>query len=1168
LESFVMLLGDGECGNADDDDDDQNNVGKRAEEKAISSHVKAAVQALIHIVTFLGEDTTESESTKKNTTNREMVKRVKANAFQSLSRYSLRALGITEDGLHASIALAESETDDCNLCANETSERYFELRDLIVEGLETLPSEIDSASNTSLQELARKIIEFEEESLGASLWQKRGKSRSQKKVKSGKKVGGRVELIHESLTFLPSPSEVQDLITDRASISSSIVQLLTSDGTKLTVLRDSADASIESSDPFLLAFAIQGYLHTASSLVSSRVNSTRSMISEITSWLEILISSDAMYLALCSLSVYIPQDQQDGENPTTFVEEIFQRTLDAYQSHGFHKGDVAKICLGLLGASALRYAEIDRIIRIVDMLEHSVTGYGGQHSFGAFYGLSIIAQTASQFVKDKQSLIEPSALVRLIARLVSFVVESLLSCFEISSVVVTGLLACLKSGMATSDLVNIVSKLGSDSIATLANKEKMALDLFMCCSVCLQSLAVVNGDLLVAVTYLLDSFEWGSGKGFALQSVLLACKASGVMTSEQIQDIFSGYITLFEGRTDTSEKEIDSRGLDELFYSLNGPYWRPTPAEVRQLILDNRLIFDEKACRNCLLAFVNSMTSVFCLGTADIWSLGQLDSAITGSDISDILSKISEMSSFRRTPSGKQIVSDFGIIIMGFLSSIKDIQQVKVEGNKSSGSIEQTVNKIALVNVHFSTLPRSTAGTLTGSIIDVIERLLDDKQGYEASEAKLARAIEIISHISVPGNYAYSFVEPLMKENMVRNACILFLCSQVAGRRRVYVEGHDFLALVTKMCSKSSVGLFEDVGPGSPFEIFIENFHGIIPKIHFENLNEVMNNTWQRCTGSLHPVNRRKIIHSFLSSMIQVLSSKVPSFKVLSTVRMFVLGKMFSDICNHTIEELMVRTTVSSKSTLDLFSICLKHIPLSLLDEGDLLKHHDLASSLHVDIIRVALLLELIKLGYFDTIKRGGQELLNVNTWLSRRLLSSDEGSIDIYGYRRVACSFAAATVMMNKGYSSSRRDTITSILDVLLLTKDTLSARLGLTWLSVIVAYWCNGNGSDSELSLGYLCTTDPDSSRLLPTAALDQFFSIMIYDLSYNLISVSRREKLSTVVSNYLHRIYEHWIKINVDEETIDCIRRAIIFEQGYIGNQDFFVNVASTILTKVEL
>jgi hypothetical protein len=149
LESFVLLLGDGECGSDNDDDDDQNNVGKRAEEKAISSHVKAAVQALIHIVNFLGEDSTELESTKKNTTNREMVTRVKANAFQSLSRYSLRALGITEDGLHASIALAESETDDCNLCANETSERYFELRDLIVEGLETLPSDNDSATNTS-----------------------------------------------------------------------------------------------------------------------------------------------------------------------------------------------------------------------------------------------------------------------------------------------------------------------------------------------------------------------------------------------------------------------------------------------------------------------------------------------------------------------------------------------------------------------------------------------------------------------------------------------------------------------------------------------------------------------------------------------------------------------------------------------------------------------------------------------------------------------------------------------------------------------------------------------------------------------------------------------------------------------------------------------------------
>jgi hypothetical protein len=1236
LESFVMLLGDGECGDSNSDDDEENDNdanGKQQQQKPIPSHIKAAVQALIHIINFVGDENNthpESDNVSKKSNmplnnEKDVVLSVKMNAYQSLSRYSLAALGITEEGLNACISLADNDAKKATGSDDEDAgERYMDIRDVILDGLENIPNVAIDETRTpykSIQEIADRIVKFEEETLGSSLWQK--KNRKTTHVLTGsatsrrrKGRGGLANSPYSALlSLLPSKANAQELLqsSEKNSSAYAIVQLLTCDGSKLSELRDNADNSLESSDPLVLIFAIQGFLQAASSFVSSKVYPIKTIIDEITSWLEILVSADAMYLALCALCVYIPHDKTDDVSSVTFVEDIFKLTMDAYLSHGFHKSDIGNICLGLLGVSMLRYAEIESMSKILDMLEHSVSGYGGQQSFGAFYAIAMIARGATPFVSNRQSAINPNDIKKLIiSRATGFILETLLTCFEVmSTVTIHGLVACVKSGFPTSDLIQSISKLESDSIAVLVSREKLARELFICCAMCLPSLAVVNDELLVSVIFLLDSLEWGSGKGFALQSVLLACNKtkSPVMTSDQIQDAYSGYVNLFEGRMDNSEKDIDSRGVDEIFYTINGSYWKPTPTEVISQLIEHQSVFDKRSYDTCLLGLVNSITNMFCNGTGeDITSLGQLDSTISEDNLVEFIEKLTEMIKAKSSEKKEQESVEFGSILLGFLSSVKDTQHVQPDETEPQKTSD--TGDLSIVDVDFSKLPRATNGTLISGIVDTIERLLNDRQGDRSNEDNLARAISCINGVSVPGNYALSLVQPLVRENIAQAACIHFLCAQVSGRRRVYVEGQQFLALVTKYAIDPSTLFFQKCGDGTTFNVFLEQFHEVIPKIHSDTMNQAMTNVWERCTTSVSATSidqhvRIRMMRLYLTSVRTVLSSRAPSFKAMSAIRLYVMTTLFNAIASQSVEDIMSYvpfTGSTSESIIGILAMCYKEIPQSLLEENNFFVKsiNNTASNKDDNIqkkelFRMAIILQMVQDNYFDSTKRGTQELTNVFTWISKKIVASSPVSNheDMHGFLRILISYTTVhgrtfnPSLSSSSSSSSRRDVLSSIFDILLLTKDCGKAKLGIVWLGIVVSHWCNGTGSDADLSMSFLCSAEFDSYKALSNVALDQYISSVLKDMPYHLLSIVRQEKISSVASNYLYRFYDHWMKLtassdnnssgdsavnndnssNNNNKFTSALQRAIILENGSTpANYDSFVSVAtSTVIRK---
>jgi hypothetical protein len=179
-----------------------------------------------------------------------------------------------------------------------------------------------------------------------------------------------------------------------------------------------------------------------------------------------------------------------------------------------------------------------------------------------------------------------------------------------------------------------------------------------------------------------------------------------------------------------------------------------------------------------------------------------------------------------------------------------------------------------------------------------------------------------------------------------------------------------------------------------------------------------------------------------------------------------------------------------------------------------------------------------------------------VSSWLSRNLVSSKDEVIS-RTLRRVASTFAEA---INKDRSSDHHS---MILENLLLISNDESSRVALEWLAVVLAYWCNGHGSDADLSLGYLCSTDPGVVHTLSDSALEQFYGVIVADLPFNLATYCRREKQSAIVFNKVYRLYKHWSANAVDMDTISCLRQCIICCRNSQTKEDVFVTLATSIL-----
>jgi hypothetical protein len=1147
LEALTLLLGDGECGfgagDSDKDDREERTV------LYVEPQVIKAVETLVHLGNSLADQS--QRLCIDGPASVKALSIVKQNIYESLSRYSLCALGVTEEGIREVIAGLDADEETPKLSKNGV--RYSSLKKLVLDGLETPAGRGESGADKAILKIAGRLLEYEEEVLGGSLWQKRARRQQAGKPKPVK------EPAKVLLSTLPSLDEVRKLASDRNSPAAAASLLLASDGKQLSVLRDNGDACIESPDPLFLVFAVQGYLNFAARTVSQEGLDAGKLLTEVSGWFEIFVSPDTMYLALSSLCLYIPHTMcEPGPDGATYVREIFDDVLSAFKNQHFQKDDVAKICLGLISTSALRYGAIDRVDEIITMLEQSVRGYGGQVSFGAYYALALIGQALPQYVKVVDSKEYSDKVTSAICRVVGFLLEELLSCFEGTGDILLNLVACVKSGTPTPDLVDSLSSLGSNSISLLMTKHIAARYLFISGAYCFPALAAVNGDLLLAISHLLSSFEWGSGIGIALPPVLRACQTSSLLESADLERIYTDYASDFEARMDIDETKIDTDGLEDVYYAVTATSTKPIPDMIRRRIVGNHALFDDDSCALSLMASVWSITSDRCLGATYFVNQVQLDTNAVQANVDSIIKIVAEAANMEDSNS----YAGMGMIMMGFLSSIGNPRELSILASSIPKEAEEPEPPFpkgkVVAGVDFAKLPCPQVGTLLAGVMEIVEwSSLHQPRGDDRT-AMLTRLFRSLERLSLPGAYANQFLAPMFHAKVETPVgCTSLLCSQVRGRRRAVFDGSDFTSLAVRVLMSPEKEWRNLLGSFAAQDLLIDSLLGFSTKFSTDDLAASIENVW-RCTlphgsASLDSVSR------FLSSMKDLVQSTSLSPKAMNATRSFVIGQILDDLQKIPLDLLVTRSASGAASVLYSYILCIKEIPLSSLDEAEFCSFDESSDNFVGDALRVLVTLELARLDHFGSVKRESQELLKVSSWLSRNLVSSEDQVVS-RTLRRVASTFAEAT---NKDRSSAKRDHLSVILENLLLINNNEGSRVALEWLAVVMAYWCNGLGSDADLSLGYLCSTDPGAVHTLSDSALEQFYQVIVADLPFNLATFCRREKQSAIVFNRLYRLYKYWSANAVDVDTLDCLRQCIICCRNSQTKEDVFVTLTTSIL-----
>jgi hypothetical protein len=1175
LETLVLLLGDGECEDVSDDEED----GAPHQPAGISTQISKSIETLISLALV---PELQPNNAKKDMMRRGTILRCRRNINESLAKASFAALGIDEDGIQA-VTMAAKNAEPSPIPT--AGVRYGSIRQVIENGIDIMDSGpdvsnqtttpggievelegysedevVDSDISASLVALTSKMLKYEEEILGSSLWQKRGKV--QKDPSKKKVVKGQVPLDSSQTEALPSSTSVQQFYNENRCTATSLSVMLCFEGKPLSLFHDLAgDIANESSDPLIRAFTVQAWLNAARSTLMELVISFSSsegleqILLDIREWRFRLDCPDNMYLAMCAFALMIPDILGPYGDHSPYVQGICEDVWNAYGEHEFENPDIAKLCLGLIGVCAVRDRSMERLDEIVEVLEKSVHGYGGQASFGANYGLAVIAQACPELFKKKKGGddVGPEDDLGFIGRIVGFLVNELVLCIAGNHNALASLVGCIKNGGISPEIIDSLTALGKEPLKMLKSKRQAAKSLFIGLALCLPALTSVNDELLLGVYCLLESLPWGSGKGIALPPVLHACRRSGLFQKREIEKVYAKYAKVFEEGMDKGDA-----GLDDIFYAVTATMTKTIPYSIRRFLVGNRTLFDEDGRAVSLLAAVISLSSLPCLGCGAIsfTESAQLSPKASQEDINGVKTLISEAAASRDWSKYSQVA----VLLMGFMASMNNFADL--DDKSSSHRRPYSISDPSIDDPKISALPIAQQGTVLEVVMSVLaqhfyEPAFDMDEKATLVLVKLLCCLEVLS---LPGHFA-PFLEQMFRGNdEMKTACAKLLISQIRGRPRAVFDGREYVDLALRMSKMPVTALKSLLGQGDAPTIFIESLVDLIPKFSSDSVDEVIENFWRLCINQVGHFPGFTV--SFLSAMQTLINTGgnkkafiIPP-KTLIFLRHFLLTRVFSGI-----RDAPWTTTTSStaeeRSIVEMYASCLKEMPVTSLVEAEFFSLKELDGFVG-ESLRYRCVMILVRQGYFTTPSRASSEVSSAIAWFSRQLVSSED-EIFSSTLLQVACSIAEATSGEN---SDRRRELLLTLLDNLLMTGSSAS-YVGLQMLGVLVCQWCKGSGSDGDLSLICLCATQMERWQELSPPTLQQTFRILVHDLPFNLATYARKEKLSGVVFNRLWRIYNKWLEQGADQETIDCVRKALICCRSADSGGEDFASLATSML-----
>mmetsp|Transcript_26566 Transcript_26566/g.73039 ORF Transcript_26566/g.73039 Transcript_26566/m.73039 type:complete len:1927 (+) Transcript_26566:220-6000(+) len=1122
LESLILLLGDGESEEEDSSDEDDD----RLKAIGVSLQTSRSVDTLIGL---WNHDCLRverfSESIAKVT-----LFRCKTNILNSLTKYSFEALGVDEDGIQTVVAAALHETDDKSRNMMQTGVRYNALKHIMGDGIELLSTihrrrgilldqyqvncnaEILDEFSVSLSGFISKIIKLEEDTLGSSLWQKRQHANAREKKQKGKRKGSsqRAKLSE----VLPSPKSVLVIYEDNRCQASALGALLSFEGKPSSILFDLAmDATSDPSDAIFQTFFVQSWLNAARSILL-HLASTRSISAALDKLLNDieecrLDNPDSMFMLSSSIAILIPTVLGSHGDFTSYTKDILTDVWDAYNSHIFEDSDIAKLCLGFVGVCDVTLGTNDRLLQIVDTLEKTATGYGGSPSFGAYYGLAIIAQTLASSRKRKAIESQYSSdMEELPGRIIIFLLNELSKCTTGMQVPLSILASSIQNMTITSEEVDTLNQLQRSSLKVKKSKLRTSKSIFIALGICFSSVSTMDKNLVPPIISFLESFEWGCGVGFCLGPLLKACRDCNLMNDGEVEKKCDGYSESFEKNIG---KDVDT--LHDILSTITAVHPKSSSSSSIEKM---RMMEDARNGRSSSLVLaVSSISAIPCLGHGMVSNCTNspcLKENANDTDVAAVVQFVSEET------------DDMAMIMNGFLASL----------TMSDGSEE---NSKADVDNRFSgtKLPEAHLGTCSEILVSSLNVYINEHN--DSGLVALLRCFEVIA---LPDQFS-SLVETLTNgQESIKTACVKLLISQIKGRPRAIFDGRDFVKLALKICKMPPMSVRNILGNDEAAEIFISAFGDMLTKFLSHEVEVVIENVFRFCVN--HFDRNSTLVTSFLQSMERVLHQaehdKSPRFspKCLKSIQLFLQQKSFpgiQDTASTNVPPNRITKVVES------YADCVVMIPETLLIEN---KGEIFSTQSNIgfkgEVLRIRVMMNLIRNGRCVLFSHSYREIASSMAWLSQQMIACRE---DVFSpaILQVACTIAEAS---SNETPDKKRDILVSFLDNILMV-DSNASFVCLEIIAALVYQWCQGSGSDGDLSL--LRALGPSIEKWVDLCpeALKQTFQLAVHDLPFNLAKFARNGNLSGVIFNRLWRIYTKWLEQGADINTLTALRLSLL-------------------------
>ena len=514
-----------------------------------------------------------------------------------------------------------------------------------------------------------------------------------------------------------------------------------------------------------------------------------------------------------------------------------------------------------------------------------------------------------------------------------------------------------------------------------------------------------------------------------------------------------------------------------------------------------------------------------CMGNSLFFcSAISLHPQVTKEMVSRIVSLLSDVTE----GSGRNKSTGVATQLLGLLASMKGgpshVSPCSVFGknHETSGMSQDTTQS----QLNLEKLPNPQEG----SLLEAITGLLRQNLGRASSPmTSLVQLLSCLESLSLPNQFARSLIEPMLADDIhkeLKPACISLLISQVSGRRRAAFDGRDFVKLASRLALLPATSFQSMVGDlGSV--TFISSLHLFLSRLPTDNVEDVLLNLWRICDVEIKGNRKVSCAVGYLQSVSILLEPKKKtgssrlSPKTTSIIIQALLQPIFSTLCHNVVNPEGILARSELHAIEEAFLDCLTSIEVPILEENQFLLLKGNKDSVITDFSKALCIIRLVHRKYFEQEDRASKELFKVIAWFAHQQGPIDVGDVNGAALRELAATIAIATKTEN---SNCKKDIVILLFEALHVQGP---GTLCLELLGMLLCIWSDGVHCNPELSSANMFFSGADEFSMLHPATLASLSKLLLHDLSSNMGTYARSEKLRGLVTNRVLRIHKSWSK-----------------------------------------